>query len=76
MKATRSLKVKSVLAVLLIAAELFAQLTAFPVDAMAAEPPLESAPALPNGIHFGGQMTQEDVAYFSASLDYVQAQLP
>jgi hypothetical protein len=76
MKATRSLKVKSVLAVLLIAAELFAQLTAFHADAMATEPAPESAPALPDGIHFGSQMTQEDVAYFSASLDYVQAQLP
>ncbi len=69
MKATRLLKVKSVLAILLIAVELFAQLAAFHKDALA-------APALPDGIYFGDTMTQEDVAYFFISLDYLHDQLP
>ena len=71
MKATNSLKVKSVLAIVLIAVELFAQLTAFHADALAAP-----ALALPDGMSLGAQLTQDDLAYLQDSLQYLRDQLP
>jgi len=71
MKATRLLKVKSVLAIVLIAVELFAQLTAFHTDALAAP-----ALALSDGMSLGAQLTQDDLAYLQDSLQYLRDQLP
>ena len=71
MKATNSLKVKSALAILLITAELLAQLTAFHADALAAP-----ALALPDGMSLGAQLTQDDLAYLQNSLQYLRDLLP
>lgn len=71
MKATRLLKVKSVLAIVLIAVELFAQLTAFHTHALAAP-----ALALPDGMSLGAQLTQDDLAYLQDNLQYLRDQLP
>ena len=71
MKATISLKVKSVLAVFLAAA----QLVIVPVGALAA-PAKYTTTVLPDGIYLSDTMTQDDAAYLAASLEYLHAQLP
>jgi hypothetical protein len=71
MKATNSLKVKSVLAVFLAAA----QLVIVSADVLAAQA-LDTATTLPDGIYLGDTMTQDDAAYLAASLEYLHTQLP
>jgi hypothetical protein len=75
MKTTNSLKVKSVLAILLVVGELVAQLVFAPTNALAAQA-AEPALALPAGITLTGQMTQDDAAYLLDSLQYLRDQLP
>ena len=67
MKATNSLKVKSVLTVLLVVMEL----VIVSADALAAP-----ALALPDGMSLGAQLTQDDLAYLQDSLQYLRDQLP
>jgi len=71
MKATNSLKAKSVLAVFLMAT----QLVIVSADVLAAQA-LDTATALPDGIYQSDTMTQEDAAYLAANLEYLRAQLP
>jgi len=71
MKATNSLKVKSVLAIFLVAA----QLVIVSADALAA-PAMDTAPALPEGIGFIGQLSQDDVTYFQNGLQLLHERLP
>jgi len=71
MKATNSLKVKSVLTVFLVAA----QLLIVSADVLAA-PAKDTAKAWPDGIYLSDTMTQDDAAYLAASLDYLHTQLP
>ena len=71
MKATNSLKVKSLLAVFLAAA----QLVIVSADVLAA-PAKDTAKAWPDGIYLSDTMTQDDAAYLAASLEYLHTQLP
>jgi len=73
MKATNSLKVKSVLAILLVTAQVTAQLVFAPVNVLAAQ---VAEPALPDGITLAGQMTQGDAAYLLDNLQHLDDQLP